>query len=88
MRKLTAAAFAVGAVGLAAAPALAGGSQPGTPGEPRCHGQTVAYLAQLAGSAGISGANGLGGLARYLAANGDSLSVPQLQQIADQYCTS
>ncbi|MDE3024173.1 MAG: hypothetical protein KGI93_01250 [Acidobacteriota bacterium] len=86
MRKLIALGCALGSLGFAAAPAVAGGSQPGTPGTANCQGQTVAYLAQLGKNAGVQDARGLGQLSQYETANGNALTVQDIQAIAAQFC--
>lgn len=87
MRKLVALACAVGTLGFAAS-AGASASQPGTPGDPNCHGQTVNYLAQLGKTAGVQDARGLGQLSQYETEYGNPLTVQDLQNIAYQYCGS
>jgi len=88
MRKLMALGCAVGSLAFLATPAIAAGAQPGTPGAANCYGQTVAYLAQLGKYAGVADARGLGQLSQYETANGDPLSVQDVQAIATQYCGS
>jgi hypothetical protein len=51
------------------------------PGSPGCHGQTIAYLNPASSDEGI--ANGIGNLA--VAAG---LTVQQVQQVVDSYCSS
>lgn len=86
MKKLMALGCALGSLAFAAAPAIAAGSQPGTPGAANCQGQTVAFLAQLGKNVGVQDARGLGQLSQYETANGFPLSVQGLQAIAAQYC--
>lgn len=88
MRKLIAVGCVFGSLAFAAAPAIAGGSQPGTPGAANCQGQTIAYLAQLGKNAGVQDARGLGQLSQYETANGNPLSVQDIHDIAAQYCGS
>jgi hypothetical protein len=86
MRKMiggTVAALAL--VAVAATSALANDHlTPGTPGTPRCRGQTVAYLAQAAKN-GLTGdalnAMGIGRIANWA-----NLSVKEVQAVVDQYC--
>jgi hypothetical protein len=75
---IVSAALVVGA----ASPAFAADhTQPGTPGTPNCHGQTVAYLNYAA--ANELDVHGIGGLS-----NATGLTVQQIQDIVTQYCGS
>ena len=57
-------AIGVGAAMLSvSAPAFAGQTEPGTPGDKNCKGQTTAWVAQ-AGETGFFTANGIGNVAK------------------------
>lgn len=77
MRKI---AVAVAALGISlvgfAAPAQAAQTDPGTPGDKNCVGQTTAYLAQL-----VPGTPGIGNLAKAADA-----SVKEIKVIVKEYC--
>lgn len=53
--------------------------EPGVPGAPNCHGQTMAYFNEIA-EAGF-GVHGIGNLAK-----ADEISVQDLQALVDEYC--
>lgn len=55
-------------------------TEPGTPGEKNCVGQTMAYLAQVGQPEGIPG---IGNLAREA-----DLSVKEVKAIVEEYCAS
>ncbi len=74
-------AILLGSAMLMAAPAataFADVTEPGTPGDPNCHGQTIAYLAQVFGFADI---HGIGNLAKAL-----GWDVKAVQELVDSYC--
>ncbi|MHB8643592.1 MAG: hypothetical protein ACYDA3_12000 [Gaiellaceae bacterium] len=84
MKTKLAVLFGTVCLGALAAPALAGDhTQPGTPGDANCVGQTDAYLAQLGKTVGLPDARGLGQLGAYV-----GYTVPELQAIAQAYCNS
>lgn len=85
MRAVIAFAVAACAAAAVAVPALGDGPVPGTPGTSSCRGQTVVYLAQQE-KLGFIDANGLGGLVHYAASYGQTLSVQDLQELAETYC--
>lgn len=55
-----------------------GHDEPGEPGSPNCHGQTMAYFNQLGAEIGI---HGIGNLAEE-----SDLSVQEVQALVDEYC--
>ena len=59
-----------------------GHDEPGVPGTPNCHGQTMAYLNQLAGEQDPP-IHGIGNLAEF-----SGLSVQDVQAIVDEFCSS
>ena len=83
MKKQTAALICAIGFALSAAPAMAGphASEPGTPGEPNCVGQTTAYLAQA--SKEQFGEPGLGNLADFA-----GLSVKDVRAVVQVFCAS
>ena len=58
-------------------PAGAAGDAPGVPGEPNCHGQSLAYVAQ----GGFGGGPGAGNAARFL-----GFSVKEGQNLTREFC--
>ena len=56
---------------------------PGTPGDPNCHGQSAAFLAQLAKNSGADVKPGLGNLAKVF-----GVSVKDLQAQIDAFCAT
>jgi hypothetical protein len=58
-----------------------GHDEPGTPGEPNCHGQTMAYLNEL-GATADPPVRGIGNIAKAF-----GISVAELQALVDEACT-
>lgn len=56
-------------------------TEPGTPGDPNCRGQSMAFLAQLGKNQGVEGVRGIGGLARAI-----DLTVPEIRALVDAFC--
>jgi len=83
MKKQTAALICAIGFALSAAPAMAGphASEPPTPGEPNCVGQTTAYLAQAFKEE--FGEPGLGNVADFA-----GLSVKEVRTAVQEYCAA
>ncbi len=57
---------------------------PGTPGDPKCEGQAMAYLAQAVKNLGVEGVQpGVGNLAKYA-----ELSMQEIRTIVEEYCAT
>ena len=76
-RLLAASAIGMSSVVGGISPAGAAGSTPGIPGEPNCHGHSVAFVAQ----GGFGGGPGAGNAARYL-----GISVKEGQELTREFC--
>jgi hypothetical protein len=72
------------AAAVGAAPAL--GAKEPVPGEPNCHGQFIAFLAQLGKTSGEQRARGLGQLAKFFSEFGEPTTVQDLQRLAREFC--
>ncbi len=74
------AGLTLGSLGLTGLASAADHSAPGIPGTPNCAGQTIAYLNQAGKDIDVPG---LGNIARF-----SNLSVKEVHDIVDQYCST
>ena len=80
MRKFAVALLSAAALAIGAVPAVAKQETPGTAGDPNCHGQTIAYIAQ---GGLLPGIRGLGNVAKSAGA-----STKVVQEIARGHCAA